>query len=67
MLQGIAMQGRTHRTHGTQKVRRLYQDATWVDHTQDLFLLMNNKWLLRNNMNYYKSNDWYRETTTGDN
>jgi len=40
MWGGIATQVRTHRTHGTQKIRRLRQDATPADQTQDLFLLM---------------------------
>jgi len=40
MWRGVAMQVRTHRTHGTQKIRRLRQDATPADQTQDLFLLM---------------------------
>ena len=36
----IAMQVRTHRTQGTQKIRRLRQVATPTDQTQDPFLLM---------------------------
>jgi len=34
------MQVRTHRTHGTQEMHRLRQDATPTDQTQGLFLLM---------------------------
>ena len=37
---GVAMQVRTHRTHGTQERRRLRQDATPTDKTQGPFLLM---------------------------
>jgi len=40
MWRGVATQVRTHRTHGTQKICRLRQDATSPDQTQDLFLLM---------------------------
>jgi len=40
MWQGVAMQVRTHRTHGTQEIRRLSQDATLTDQTQGPFLLM---------------------------
>jgi len=40
MWRGVATQVRTHRTYGTQKIRRLRQDATPADQTQDLFLLM---------------------------
>ena len=36
----IGTQVRTHRTQGTQKIRRLRQDATPTDQTQDPFLLM---------------------------
>ena len=39
MWRGIATQVRTHRTHGTQEMRRLRQDAT-PDQTQGPFLLM---------------------------
>jgi len=42
MWRGVAMQVRTHRTHGTQKIRRLRQDATPTDQTQSPFLLMFN-------------------------
>ena len=41
MWRGVATQVRTHRTHGTQKIRRLRQDATPTDQTQGPFLLMN--------------------------
>jgi len=37
---GVAMQVRTYRTHGTQEMRRLCQDATPTDQTQGPFLLM---------------------------
>jgi len=40
MWRGVATQVRTHKTHGTQKIRRLCQNATPADQTQDLFLLM---------------------------
>jgi len=40
MWRGIATQVRAHRTHGTQKIRRLLQDATPTDQTQGPFLLM---------------------------
>jgi len=40
MWQGVATQVRTHRTHGTQKTRRVRQDATPTDQTQGPFLLM---------------------------
>jgi len=40
MWRGVATQVRTHRTHRRQKIRRLRQDATPADQTQDLFLLM---------------------------
>ena len=40
MWRGVATQVRTHRTHGTQKIRRLRQDATPTDQTQGPFLLM---------------------------
>jgi len=40
MWRGIAMQVRTHRTHGTQEMRRLRQDPTPTDQTQGPFLLM---------------------------
>jgi len=40
MWQGVATQVRTHRTHGTQEMRRLRQDATPTDQTQGPFLLM---------------------------
>jgi len=40
MWRGVATQVRTHRTHGTQKIGRLRQDAMPADQTQDLFLLM---------------------------
>jgi len=40
MWRGVATQVRTHRTHGTQKIRRVPQDATPTDETQDPFLLM---------------------------
>jgi len=40
MWRGVATQVRTHRTHGTQKIRRLRQDATLTDQTQGPFLLM---------------------------
>jgi len=36
----VGTQVRTHRTQGTQKIRRLRQDATPTDQTQDPFLLM---------------------------
>ena len=37
----VGTQVRRHRTQGTQKIRRLRQDATPTDQTQDPFLLMN--------------------------
>jgi len=37
---GVATQVRTHRTHGTQEMRRFRQDATPTDQTQGPFLLM---------------------------
>ena len=40
MWRGVATQVRTHMTHGTQKIRRLRQDATPTDQTQGPFLLM---------------------------
>ena len=40
MWRGVATQVRTHRTHGTQKIRGLRQDATPTDQTQGPFLLM---------------------------
>jgi len=40
MWRGVATQVRTHRTHGTQKIGRLRQDATPTDQTQGPFLLM---------------------------
>jgi len=40
MWQGVATQVRTHRTHGTQEMRRFRQDATPTDQTQGPFLLM---------------------------
>jgi len=40
MWWGVATQGRTHRTHGTQEMRRLRQDATPTDEMQGPFLLM---------------------------
>jgi len=40
MWRGVARQVRTNRTHGTQKIRRLRQDATPTDQTQGPFLLM---------------------------
>ena len=40
MWRGVATQVRTHRTHGTQEMRRLCQDATPTDQTQAPFLLM---------------------------
>ena len=36
----VATQVRTHRTHRTQNIRRLRQDATPADRTQDPFLLI---------------------------
>jgi len=39
-VRNVATQVRTHRTHGTQNIRCLRQDATPADQTQDLFLLM---------------------------
>ena len=36
----VGTQVRTHRTQGTQKIRRLRQDAMPTDQTQDPFLLM---------------------------
>ena len=36
----VAMQVKPHRTQGTQKIRRLRQDAIPTDQTQDPFLLM---------------------------
>ena len=36
----VAMQVRTHRTQGTQKIRRLRLDTTPTDQRQDPFLLM---------------------------
>ena len=36
----VGTQVRTHRTQGAQKIRRLHQDATPTDQTQDPFLLM---------------------------
>ena len=36
----VATQVRTHRTHRTQNIRRLLQDATPADQTQDPFLLI---------------------------
>ena len=39
-VRNVATQVRTHRMHGTQNIRRLRQDATRADQTQDLFLLM---------------------------
>jgi len=36
----VGTQLTTHRTQGTQKIRRLRQDATPTDQTQDPFLLM---------------------------
>ena len=42
-VRNVATQVRTHRTHGTQNIRRLRQDATPADQTQDPFLLMTNK------------------------
>jgi len=41
MWRGVATQVRTHRTHGTQKIHRLRQDATPTDQTKGPFLLMN--------------------------
>ena len=40
MWRGVATQVRTHRTHGTQKIHHLRQDATPTDQTQGPFLLM---------------------------
>ena len=40
MWRGVATQVRTHRTHGTQEIPRLCQDATPTDQTQGPFLLM---------------------------
>jgi len=40
MWRGIATQVRTHRTHGTQEMRRLRQDTTPTDQTEGQFLLM---------------------------
>jgi len=40
MWRGVATQVSTHRTHGTQEMRRLRQDATPTDQTQGAFLLM---------------------------
>ena len=40
MWRGVATQVRTHRTHGTQEMRRLRQDAMPTDQTQGPFLLM---------------------------
>jgi len=40
MWRGVATQVRTDRTHGTQEMRRLPQDATPTDQTQGPFLLM---------------------------
>jgi len=42
MWRGVAMQVRTHRTHGTQEMGPLRQDAMPMDQTQDPFLLMYN-------------------------
>jgi len=39
-VRNVATQVRTHRTHGTQNIRRLRQDATPADQTQDPFLLI---------------------------
>ena len=39
-VRNVATQVRTHRTHRTQNIRRLRQDATPADQTQDPFLLM---------------------------
>jgi len=39
-VRNVATQVRTHRTHGTQNIRRLRQDATSEDQTQDPFFLM---------------------------
>jgi len=39
-LRNVARQVRTHRTHGTQNIWSLRQDATPADQTQDPFLLM---------------------------
>jgi len=39
-VRNVATQVRTHGTHGTQNIRRLRQDATPADQTQDPFLLM---------------------------
>jgi len=38
--QGVSTQVRTHRTHRTQEMRGLRQDATPTDQTQGPFLLM---------------------------
>jgi len=43
MWRGIATQVRTLRTHGTQEMHRLRQDATPTDQTQGPFLLMESK------------------------
>jgi len=40
MWRGVATQVRTHKTHGTQEMSRLRQDATPTDQTQGPFLLM---------------------------
>jgi len=40
MWRRVATQVRTPRTHGTQEMRRLRQDATPTDQTQGPFLLM---------------------------
>jgi len=39
-VRNVATQVRTHRTHRTQNIRRLRQDATPADQTQDPFWLM---------------------------
>ena len=44
MWQGVATQVRTHRTHGTQEMRRLHQDATPTDQRQGPLLLI---WTLK--------------------
>jgi len=42
MWRGVATQVRTDRTHGTQEMRRLCQDAMPTDQTQGPFLMMSN-------------------------
>ena len=43
MWRSVAKQVRAHRTHGTQEMRRLHEDATPTDQPQGPFLLMKAK------------------------